>query len=124
MSLQSSQKYLGVARTMHGYELENFQIWQEWSEKMLPVYLSKNLLVPLPDNIPSATRNREMRNSIKVASFPTTSHIKCKKNNEQIYRVFLFNYPFSTRSQGRILKNIDVGFVANCRYRKTGFFHI
>ena len=44
------------------------------------------------------------------------------KDFTYMYRVFLFNDPFSTSSQGRILENIDMRFVANFRYRKRDFF--
>ena len=39
-----------------------------------------------------------------------------------IYSVFPVNDPFSTSSQGRIFQNIDMRFVANCRYIKRDFF--
>ena len=48
----------------------------------------------------------------------------CSVAPHMIYRVCLINDPFSTSSQWRIFFNIDMRFVANCRYRKRIFFHI
>ena len=36
----------------------------------------------------------------------------------------LIQRPISTSSQGCIFLNIDMWFVANCRYGKRDFFHI
>ena len=69
---------------MHTYELEHFQRWQEWSEKMLPIYLSRNLLSPLAESLPVSARQSQRQSHMKT-SFSSAPSLKCNEiENEQV----------------------------------------